>query len=101
MSIEERLGRIENVLASFQGMLEALVERETARRWYTTGQFAKTVGLAEFTVREYCRLGRLNARKRRSGRGPHAAWAISHHELRRYQEHGLLPVVPTEVAALS
>jgi hypothetical protein len=84
MDIATKLDRIE-------AMLAALVERERARRWYTTGQFAKTVGLAEFTVREHCRLGRLNARKRRSGRGPHAAWAIAHQELRRYQQHGLLP----------
>ncbi|HWB11273.1 MAG TPA: hypothetical protein VG826_18735 [Pirellulales bacterium] len=85
--IETRFDRIE-------AMLVALVERETAHKWYSTGQFAKTVGLAEFTVREHCRLGRLNAEKRRSGRGPHCTWVLSHQELQRYQQHGLLPRSP-------
>lgn len=90
-TVEQRLDRIEGTLASFQAMLVALVERETTREWYTTEQFANAVGLAEFTVREHCRLGRLNAEKRQSGRGAHCTWALSHQELLRYQQHGLLP----------
>ena len=94
VDIASRLDHIENVLASFQAMLETLVERQTEREWYSTEQFARVVGLAEFTVREHCRLGRLHAKKRRSGRGPFPAWAISHQELQRYQQHGLLPRSP-------
>jgi hypothetical protein len=45
MSIEERLERIEQLLA-------VLVERQALREWYTTEQFAALVGKAEFTVRE-------------------------------------------------
>jgi hypothetical protein len=89
--ITTRLNRIETALANFQAMLAALLDRETTREWYTTDQFANLVGLAEFTVREHCRLGRLNAEKRRSGRGAYCSWAISHQELKRYQQHGLLP----------
>lgn len=89
--IATRLNRIETVLASFHAMLTRLLERETARDWYTTEQFANLVDLAEFTVREHCRLGRLNAEKRRSGRGAYCSWTISHEELKRYQQHGLLP----------
>jgi hypothetical protein len=84
MSFEERLEKIE-------AMLVALVERQTAREWYTTGEFASAVGKAEFTIREYCRLGRLNAEKRRSGRGAYSQWVLSHDELERYRRHGLLP----------
>jgi hypothetical protein len=91
MTIDERLERIEVALAAFQGMLASFVERESGHGWYTTGQFAKAVGLAEFTVREHCRLGRLNAEKQKSGRGPHCAWIISRQELLRYQQQGLLP----------
>ena len=83
MSFEERLEKIE-------AMLVALVERQTAREWYTTGEFASAVGKAEFTIREYCRLGRLRAMKRQSGRGAHTAYAISHEEWQRYQREGLL-----------
>ena len=84
MSIEERLARIE-------GMLAVLVERQTVREWYTTEQVARLVGKAEFTCREWCRRGRLRAEKRVSGRGAYPAWVISHAELLRYQREGLLP----------
>ncbi|MBX9679117.1 MAG: hypothetical protein K2X38_10175 [Gemmataceae bacterium] len=83
MTLENRLGRIETLLA-------ALVERQQARDWYSVEEFARAVGKAEFIIREYCRLQRLNATKRHSGRGAHAAWAISHEELQRYQREGLL-----------
>lgn len=62
-------------------MLAVLVERQQVRDWYTTEQFAEVVGKAEFTVREWARLGRIMAEKRKSGRGPFASWVISHQEL--------------------
>ena len=83
MSIEERLEKIER-------MLTVLVERQQVREWYTTEEFARLVGKAEFTVREWCRLGRVQAEKRMSGRGAFPAWVVSHQELLRYQREGLL-----------
>ena len=83
MTVDERLERIESMLC-------ALMERQQQRDWYSTHQFAGLVGLAEFTVREHCRLGRLKAEKRRSGRGAHCSWAISHDELLRFQREGLI-----------
>jgi hypothetical protein len=80
-TILERLDRIEKLL----------VEQKTVREWYTTEEFAELVGKAEFTCREWCRLGRVNAKKRHSGRGKHPAWVISHDELQRYRREGLLP----------
>lgn len=85
MDLEQRLSNIEALLA-------VLVERETAKEWYTTEEFAKQVGKAEFTCREWCRHGRVKAEKRNSGRGPFASWVISHQELLRYRREGLLPV---------
>jgi len=84
MTMEQRLEKIEELLL-------ALVERQTVRDWYTTEQVAQLVGKAEFTVREWCRHGRLKAEKRMSGRGAYPAWVISHAELLRYQREGLLP----------
>jgi hypothetical protein len=84
-TIEDRLDRIE-------AMLQCLVDRETAKEWYTTEEFARRVGKAEFTVREWAWLGRVRAAKRNSGRGAFACWVISHQELLRYQREGLLPV---------
>jgi len=83
MRLRERLDRID-------AMLAVLVERQQVREWYTTHEFARAVGKAEFTIREYCRLGRLHAEKRQSGRGQHPQWVLSHGELERYRRHGLL-----------
>ncbi len=47
--------------------------------------------VAPITVREHWRLGRLRAEKRRSGRGAHCSWAISHQELLSFQRGELLP----------
>jgi hypothetical protein len=85
ITIDERLDKIE-------GMLTLLVERQQVRDWYTTDEFAKAVGKTEFTIREHCRLGRLRAEKRQSGRGPYPQWVLSHAELDRYRRNGLLPI---------
>ncbi len=83
-TIDERLERIESLLLS-------LVEKERVREWYSVEEFARIVGRAAFTCREWCRNGRILAEKKRSGRGAHAAWAISDAELLRFQREGLLP----------
>ncbi len=82
--IEDRLDRIESLLTR-------LVEREMVKDWYSTEEFARLLSKAEFTVREWCRLGRIHAEKRKSGRGAFPAWVISNHELLRYRREGLLP----------
>jgi excisionase family DNA binding protein len=84
-NLRDRLERIE-------GKLDQLLETQLVRDYYTTAQAAAYLGLAEFTVREWCRLGRLRAEKRRSGRGAHYQWVISRAELLRYEREGLLPV---------
>jgi transposase len=84
VNIEERLDKIEELLA-------ALLQKESAKDWYSTAEVARILGRSEFTVREWARLGRVRAEKRFSGRGPHTAWVISHAELLRFQREGLLP----------
>jgi transposase len=81
MSVEERLARIES-------MLDTLTELQI-RSWYSVEEFAQQVNRSPFTVREWCRLGRIQGRKKESGRGAHPSWAISHEELQRYQREGL------------
>ncbi len=85
MTLDERLEKIEALLVT-------LVERQTAKDFYEVEEFARLVGKACFTVREWARLGRINGQKRGSGRGAHAAWVFSHSELVRYQRYGLLPL---------
>ena len=89
MTIDERLERIEAILTS-------LVERQTVKDFYEVEEFARLVGKAPFTVREWCRLRRLKGTKRGSGRGAYAQWVISHAELLRYQKEGLLPLPSPE-----
>jgi hypothetical protein len=84
MTVDEKLDRI-------VALLVALGEREQAREWYSTGQLAQLLGKSEYTVREWCRTGRVNAAKKSSGRGAHTSWAVSHMELLRVQREGLLP----------
>ena len=87
----ERLQNIETTLTQ-------LVEKQTVKDWYTTDEAARILRKAEFTVREWCRLSRIRAEKRRSGRGAFPAWVISHQELLRYQREGLLSARRNPVA---
>jgi hypothetical protein len=80
-----RLDRIEDTLAQ-------LLQRNTMKDYYTTAEVAKSLGKAEFTVREWCRLGRVYAEKRQTGRGRTKEWIISHQELTRIRNEGLLPL---------
>jgi hypothetical protein len=85
MTIDDRLDRIEQLLA-------VLVERETIKEYYEIEEFARLIGKSEFTVREWARYHRIRATKRKSGRGPHKQWVVSHEELLRYRREGLLPL---------
>ena len=58
IDLVERLERIEAALA-------VLIEQRTIKDWYTTEEAAKMLGKAEFTVRNYCRLGRIRAHQGR------------------------------------
>lgn len=79
-------------LEHLETMLSVLVERQTVKDWYTTIEVAGLLGRAEYTVREWCRLRRIHSERRRSGRGAHTSYAISHPELLRFQREGLLPL---------
>jgi hypothetical protein len=62
----ERLERIESVVAT-------IADKQRVQDFYTVEQFAKIVGRSEFTTREWCRHGRINAQKRSSGRGSYSS----------------------------
>jgi helix-turn-helix protein len=86
MTLEERLEKIESLLV-------VLVGRQQVRDWYSVEDFAAIVGREVYTVREWCRLGRIQASKKQSGRGKYPLWVISHAEVLRYEREGLLPLV--------
>jgi len=84
LDFAERLSRIER-------LLQSLVDQRTIKEWYSTAEVAQLLGKAEFTVREWCRLGRVRAEKKKCGRGVSSEWIISHEELTRVRNEGLLP----------
>ena len=63
----------------------------TEKEWYTTEEAARILNRAPWTVRQWCRMKRVIARKRQCGRGLASEWIISRDELQRIRNEGLLP----------
>jgi hypothetical protein len=84
-AVMAKLAQIEEVLAS-------LVREKTVKDYYSTAEVAKLVGKSEYTVREWCRAGRVLATKKAYSRGAHPEWLISHTELTRLRSEGLRPL---------
>lgn len=78
-------------LDEIQNTLNLLVQQRTVKEFYTTDEVAKLLGKRPFTVREWCRFGRIRCRKQNNGRGKYQSWVIAHEELLRIQREGLLP----------
>jgi hypothetical protein len=66
--LTQRLERIESAIL-------LLVREKTVKDFYSTNEVASMLGKAEYTVREWCRLGRIRATKMAYARGAHP-WAI-------------------------
>jgi hypothetical protein len=77
--------------AKIENQLETLIEQRQVQDWYGTNAAAKVLEKSEYTVREWCRYGRVHAEKRTCGRGKAKEWMISHEELMRIKAEGLLP----------
>ncbi len=87
LSIDDRLSRFEPMVAELHQIAK---ESTPVKEWYSVGEVSGILGKAEFTVREWCRLGRVNASKRDCGRGKSQEWIVSLEELKRIQNEGLL-----------
>ncbi|MGA2062215.1 MAG: helix-turn-helix domain-containing protein [Thermoguttaceae bacterium] len=81
--------------ATLTELRDFVVTQRTVKDWYSTVEVAEILGKKPYTVREWCRLQRVKARKRPTGRGDADEWEISHDELERIKNHGLLPI-PTK-----
>ncbi len=84
-AVFQRLSRIEDVL-------QTLVREKTVKDWYSTAEVASLLGKSDYTVREWCRQGRVTASKKAYARGAHPEWLISHDELTRLRNEGLRPL---------
>ena len=88
LTLAERLGRTESMVQEIHDIVK---DQKPQKEWYTVAEMAVLLGKAEFTVREWCRLGRVHANKRECGRGNSQEWIVSQEELTRIQNEGLLP----------
>lgn len=89
VGIMEKLCEIDGKL----DVLLVLVEQgRRAREWYTTADAGMALGRDKYTVREWCREGRIRAEKRQAGRGKAKEWMISAEEVERIKNYGLLPL---------
>jgi hypothetical protein len=86
--LELHLDKLETLLTEF---FEFVTVKGTVKEFYTTEEAAILLGKRPFTVRNWCRLGRVNAVKARAGRGGEEEWRIAHAEILRIQNEGLLP----------
>ena len=66
LRVESRLACVESTLAEIKGAVQAPHDE---KQWYTTAEAAEILGRAFFTVREWCRHGRIHAEKRACGAG--------------------------------
>lgn len=82
--LHERLRRIEE-------SINQLVNRKVEQDFFSVQEIAKILDKSNFTIREWCRLGRVHGEKKLSGRGRAQEWVISKQELTRIQREGLLP----------
>jgi hypothetical protein len=81
-----------DILRMVAEVRDLLVDQKKVREYYSVDQAAECLGRRPFTVREWCRLRRINAEKRKTGRGRSTEWAISRAELSRIEKEGLLPL---------
>ena len=87
--IVARLAALESAIMAIRDELHV---RQTVKEFYTTAEIAQLLGRRPYTVREWCRLGRINAEKAHSGRGLDEEWRVGHEELVRIQNEGLLAI---------
>ncbi len=78
--LSERLDAIES-------RLEAIHLGRLDKDWYSTEEVAALMDRAPWTVRDWCRLGRVKAEKRTGT----DRWVVSRAELERLLNGGLLP----------
>jgi hypothetical protein len=94
--VRASLKRLEESQKQIADALAELKERSLlpvpARESYSSTEVAQLLGKRPFTVREWCRLGRVNAKKRACGSGAFLDWEISQGEVERIRNHGLLPI---------
>ena len=89
--ITELLQKLDNRLARIESKLDEEQQPKITKEWFSIAEAAEILGRAPFTVREWARLGRINAAKRESGRSRASEWVVAREEIERIANEGLLP----------
>lgn len=90
--VTTRLEAIEQTQATIVQLLTGLISEKVVKDFYGVDEVSVAVNRSEWQVREWLRTGRVEGVKRPVGRGRHKEWSVSHVELTRYRNHGLLPL---------
>lgn len=88
--ISRRLDAIEEVLVKVE---KRLGRKRPPNRIYTADDVAAILDKSSWTVRQWCRQGRIRAERRNTKRGKGREWIVTEEELCRYEREGLLPPV--------
>ncbi len=90
--LDAKLNDILRQLDELKRLVHQLAQPPITKEWYTIPEIAALIHKSAYTVREWCRHGRVKARKKPcGGRGVSGEWLIGHEELKRLLNEGLLP----------
>jgi hypothetical protein len=84
--------QLTDVQSKLDRIFELLASPKETRACYTVEEVAKMICKSDFTVRQWCNQGRINAKKGEERRGGATRWRISSAEIHRYKEEGLMPM---------
>lgn len=91
--VKELIARISSLEHTISELREIMCQQNRpSKDSYSTAEVASILGKKPYTVREWCRLQRIHAFKAMCGRGCEEEWRVSHEELVRIQNDGLLPI---------
>lgn len=85
--VAAKLEALARQVDSLTRKVDALLVEQGEKEWYSTEEVALLVRRAPWTVREWCRHGRVRAKKLAGT----DKWSIGREELRRLQAEGLRP----------
>ncbi len=86
------MAELAEIKVTLAALLDLVASQRTRKDFYTTEEVGEILDRDPYTVREWARLGRIRGQKRAGGRGRAKEWVVSHEELERIRNHGLLPL---------